>query len=196
LGWSRAQSVVGGDRDVEIRLEPTQTVSVSFVEPEIGLPSYAQGGLSYWLELEDGRVESGSGNVAGLTLKHVPIGRHRLAAFASISPRFGAVELDVLEGQDTYAELRLRSSFTASGKVMDPSGMPLHGVLVRLPGMEWLSASEDSSFAPFVDRTDFNGRFTVHIGDRDQAELELSLEGRPPVSIHVQAHTPATWTLP
>lgn len=193
LGWSRGQPLVGGDRDVEIRLEPMQMVSVSFVEPEEDLPSYSQGGLSYWLELEDGRVESGRGDVAGLTLKHVPIGHHRLSAFAWIPSRFGAVEFDVVEGLDPRAEVPLRRGRTAFGKVVDATGLPLHGALVRLLDMDWPSESDES---PFVNRTDINGRFTIEIGDRDQADLEISLEDRSPVRVTVQADTPATWTLP
>jgi hypothetical protein len=193
LGWSRARPAVGGDRGVELRLEPTQTVSVMLVEPVESTPTFANGALSYRLELEDGRVESGRGDVAGLTLKHVPIGRHRLSAFAWIPPRFGAIEFDVGEGMDPRVEVRLESSRVAVGKVEDSTGVPVHGARIRHLELDWPSSSNDS---PFEDRTDINGRFTVHIGNREAAELEISLEGRPPVRVVVQADTPATWTLP
>lgn len=193
IGWTKERSVVGGDRDVELRLDSMQRVFLTFVESEHNLPFEPEHSLSFELALEDGRARSGQGVSLEHTVDHIPAGKHRLGAFDRGLRQFALADLVVLPGQDLHARIQMQHTGTALGKVVDEAGLPLRGVCVSVPDSGWPTAKCDS---PFASRTRVDGRFELYLGDRAQAVLELSCQGREPVRVLVEADTPETWTLP
>jgi hypothetical protein len=193
LGLTRDLAVTGGDRDVELRLDPIQRVFLTLSWPESERPNPAIGSVRYSLILADGRTSSGHGNLDGFTLEHVPVGLHRLVVFTWAPEHFGELELPVVEGSDLHGDVRLRRSRRAHGRVVDVDGLPLSGVRVSLVDAPWPALESED---PCLGRTDLAGRFDVLLADRAEAVLDLSYEGRESLRVQVEAGRSVTWTLP
>lgn len=190
LGEAVLDSVLAGDHDVELRFPGLQRVVFDLYSQTGGALQVSNPETFGRLLLSDGEKRQISGTRESIEVDGVPTGRHIAYVVAGEPGLFGWVEVDVVAGRDVRLDVTLRPAYSTRGRVVDEAGRPLSGVRVRLLDAPWSTHDGLTSWS----RPD--GSFDILLGDRSEAMLELSYEGRDSVRVRVQADTPATWTLP
>lgn len=194
LGMTREHVVTGGTRDLVLRFDPVQTLTVELhAAGDVGQPVFTLDGFQWGLALERGEGQAGASTYGKFTIEDVPPGEHTLFVVDPIGRTFGRAPVSVFAGAAPAVRVGLGPGRFVQGLVVDAEGQPAVDVEVELEGAPW-PAEFHAVWGRA--RTDVRGRFELLAGAQLRVQLRVRRDGGATRLVTADTDEPVRITLP